>query len=225
MFRPFAASAALAATLLMGCSVMALENSPGNEPNALAWALEGAIRSLDREDESLWTRDGKPRVDALERALGYDITAADRDAAWEALQAPLAAPLAAPPEPRPFAVEISSERYEELLAERNSLQGQLATERGFHQACEADASALRLRVAGAERDRDGWKRRMENASAELLRVREDASAAEARAAGYGPAVSPRCVRGVHAALAAGWRFSDAEKDALRRACLEPPGSL
>ncbi|MDE0718460.1 MAG: YHYH domain-containing protein [Rhodospirillaceae bacterium] len=50
-------------------------------------------------------------------------------------------------------------------------------------------------------------------------ARQDMLAAERRARGKGPAVSPRCRRGVHAALDSGWRFSAEEKEALRRACL------
>lgn len=45
-----------------------------------------AIRGLDAGDASLWTKGGKPQVGALEVALGYEVTAAERDAAWEIVQ-------------------------------------------------------------------------------------------------------------------------------------------
>ena len=48
-------------------------------------AIVAAARGLDPEDSSLWTGRGKsrhPRVDALEAVLEYDVTAAERDAAW-----------------------------------------------------------------------------------------------------------------------------------------------
>ena len=59
-----------------------------------------AIRSLDRSDRSLWTRQGKPRVRAIESELGRDITAAQRDKAWVAVQAQR--------EPTPWPDHISS---------------------------------------------------------------------------------------------------------------------
>ena len=52
-------------------------------------AIVAAARGLDPEDSSLWTGRGKsrhPRVDALEAVLKYDISAAERDAAWAAGQ-------------------------------------------------------------------------------------------------------------------------------------------
>ena len=46
-------------------------------------AILDAIDALIPTSETAWTKDGKPQVVALERALGYDISAADRDAAWD----------------------------------------------------------------------------------------------------------------------------------------------
>lgn len=51
-----------------------------------------AIRDLleadpDRADETVWTKAGKPEVRAIEELLGFDISAAERDAAWEELNA------------------------------------------------------------------------------------------------------------------------------------------
>ena len=44
-----------------------------------------AINSLDSENTALWTKKGKPRVDALKVTTGLgDITAAERNAAWKA---------------------------------------------------------------------------------------------------------------------------------------------
>ena len=44
--------------------------------------IEAAIGALDPEESSLWSRTGVPRVDAIERVLGEDISAAQRNAAW-----------------------------------------------------------------------------------------------------------------------------------------------
>ena len=62
--------------------------SPG-DPDRHA-AIVDAIARLDPKDRSLWSGRGKsrkPRVDAIEAVLGYDITAAERDAAWAEVQA------------------------------------------------------------------------------------------------------------------------------------------
>lgn len=50
-------------------------------------AVVSAILGLDPDDESLWTSDGKPTVDALEEVLGYGVSADVRDRAWEIAQA------------------------------------------------------------------------------------------------------------------------------------------
>lgn len=50
-----------------------------------AIAAATAVLVLGRDDKS-WMKDGRPQVKALEAALGFDITAAQRDAAWQALQ-------------------------------------------------------------------------------------------------------------------------------------------
>lgn len=44
-----------------------------------------AIATLDRDDAKLWTQKGKgrPTVKAVEKALGKDITEAERDHAWD----------------------------------------------------------------------------------------------------------------------------------------------
>jgi len=61
---------------------------PGPSPAAAAdedrhQAIVDVIAVLDPEDAQLWTKSGAPVVAALERVLGHDITAAERDAAWE----------------------------------------------------------------------------------------------------------------------------------------------
>ena len=51
---------------------------------ALTVCLTDAIADLTPGDPAHWTRDGLPRVRALEALTGNDITAAERDLAWEA---------------------------------------------------------------------------------------------------------------------------------------------
>jgi len=65
------------------------DNGDGNsEPESRHALIVGAIRDLleadpERADESTWTKSGKPDVKALESLLGFDISAAERDAAWD----------------------------------------------------------------------------------------------------------------------------------------------
>lgn len=43
-------------------------------------AIQGAIAQMDRTDESLWTSGGKPKTEALTAALGWNVSAMERDA-------------------------------------------------------------------------------------------------------------------------------------------------
>ena len=67
------------ARFLAGDGVVDLPSAPDRQAEIAA-----AIDRLDPDDRALWTKDDRPQVAALEAALGYDITAAERDAAWEA---------------------------------------------------------------------------------------------------------------------------------------------
>lgn len=49
-------------------------------------ALAGVIKTLDLKDPEPWTGTGAPSVAVLEKILGYDVTAAERDAAWDAVR-------------------------------------------------------------------------------------------------------------------------------------------
>jgi len=65
-----------------------VESEDTGAEDALQSEIINAINSLDETDTSLWgTKTGKPNVKAIEKVLGYDITAADRDAACAAIDA------------------------------------------------------------------------------------------------------------------------------------------
>lgn len=50
-------------------------------------AIVKAIKTLVEEaDPSHFGKDGTPKVRAVEKILGYDITAAERDSAWDTFQ-------------------------------------------------------------------------------------------------------------------------------------------
>lgn len=46
-----------------------------------------AIKSLDNSDDSLWTEENLPRVDAIESVLGGNISEEERDQAYAAMEA------------------------------------------------------------------------------------------------------------------------------------------
>jgi len=51
------------------------------DQGALTAAIVAAVESMDKEDQSLRTGDGTPKVEALSTILGYTVSAAERDAA------------------------------------------------------------------------------------------------------------------------------------------------
>lgn len=53
------------------------------DPEERLAAIRDAIAQLDPENPEHFTKDGKPQVAAIEAILGYNITAAERDAAME----------------------------------------------------------------------------------------------------------------------------------------------
>lgn len=44
--------------------------------------IHAAISRVDLDDKNAWTKNGGPKVSTLEKLLGYQITEAERDAAW-----------------------------------------------------------------------------------------------------------------------------------------------
>ncbi|MEW6562718.1 MAG: hypothetical protein AB1400_05730 [Pseudomonadota bacterium] len=50
-------------------------------------ALSAAISSLDPNNADLWLKDGKPSAEAVAAAVGFAVSAAERDAAWTLVNA------------------------------------------------------------------------------------------------------------------------------------------
>lgn len=59
------------------------KEAPKPSGKALMDAIIAAIGQLDKDTEEGWTASGKHSVPALEKLLGYDISAEERNAAWE----------------------------------------------------------------------------------------------------------------------------------------------
>lgn len=60
-------------------------NTGPSDPEQRLAAIVEAVGELDPKNEDLWLRDGKPDAAALSSALGWTVKAAERDAAWQAI--------------------------------------------------------------------------------------------------------------------------------------------
>ncbi|MEW6314134.1 MAG: hypothetical protein AB1513_08870 [Pseudomonadota bacterium] len=85
-----AAAAPLLAVLAIKDSVGTAPAPSGNVPPAdeqerLA-AVTAAIAGLDPANADLWLKDGRPKTEAIAAVTGWQVSAAERDAAWSALQ-------------------------------------------------------------------------------------------------------------------------------------------
>ena len=59
-----------------------VQASEENEVSPRLAAIHAAIARVDVNDQNAWTKNGGPKVSTLEKLLGYQITEAERDAAW-----------------------------------------------------------------------------------------------------------------------------------------------
>ncbi len=78
-----------AAASLAGVVEPEAEKSPPAGPTDPAERLAASkteIGALDPNVKGLWTKDGRPNLDALEGRLGWRPTAPERDQAWEELK-------------------------------------------------------------------------------------------------------------------------------------------
>ena len=58
---------------------------PTDETERLA-EIQNSIGLLDTTNSDLWLKDGRPNTAAIIAIVGWNVTAAERDAAWSALQ-------------------------------------------------------------------------------------------------------------------------------------------
>lgn len=62
--------------------------SEPTDPAGRIAAVKAAVAKLDKADAALWTRDGRPNLDALSDAAGFRVAAAERDQALAEPDAP-----------------------------------------------------------------------------------------------------------------------------------------
>lgn len=58
------------------------QTSENTEVSPRLAAIHAAIARVDVNDQNAWTKNSGPKVSTLEKLLGYQITEAERDAAW-----------------------------------------------------------------------------------------------------------------------------------------------
>lgn len=56
------------------------------DPAERAAVIQAAIANLDKENPENWLKDSRPVVNALSAVLGFTVSAAERDAAWQSIQ-------------------------------------------------------------------------------------------------------------------------------------------
>lgn len=242
MKTPFAALAVAVAALTFSVGLTtsdpaAAPERPGVTPDLIGSAI--AILDFNRAPAD-WTKAGKPKVAAIERVLGADIAAADRDGAWRAYENP--PPAAA----ETVAVDAG------LRAELAKAHSDLALKAGEVNAWRSRAEAAERRIdsavsqahrskqryddalAGLEADRDIAATARAAAERDAAATRREAAAvldeARARERGAGPPASRDCrtaLRRVVIDADTGWFSGDVGVDekgraALANACLFSP---
>ena len=222
--------AVFAAALAAGPTIAdAAPKRAGVTPDLIVSAI--AVLGFNHAPED-WTKSGKPKVAAIERVLDADISAADRDGAWDAYRAgpsdsELAAQARAAAQDRDAAlVEINDLRHTLQDARDSSRGWQARAERAEGAIAEVRSGARAVKdryegmMAAAESDRDAASRLRREARSVLAE-------AEARERGAGPPAGRGCrkaLRGVVIDADVGWLSGNVKVDekgraALARACL------
>ena len=226
-FSAIALSCLLLATPLVAGSAHADDN---------AEAIESAIAVLDfNRNDAQWTKSGKPRVDAIEALLAVDISAADRDTAWDAYRAPAPDPQVDAEQVETLRDVIAAQSTEmaalnariALLSEQRegwqsralgaeqSLQLTIATRDQDIADALAEGQALEARYEGllteAEADRNAATRSLESANAlaqqKLAEAHHTLQEAKARERGEGPAATQSCREALAVVLDADWTWA------------------
>lgn len=63
-----------------------LQPAVPTDPAERQAAIVAAIDKMDPANEDVWLRDGSPDVSAIVEVLGWTVTAAERNAAWDTIK-------------------------------------------------------------------------------------------------------------------------------------------
>lgn len=61
-------------------------NTGPTDPAERLAAVKAAIASLDKDNKDIWSKDGRPKMNAVSEAAGFLVTAAERDQALAEMQ-------------------------------------------------------------------------------------------------------------------------------------------
>lgn len=234
-----AGALALSVGILASAAFVERAEAAPKRPGVTSELIQSAIAVLEfNRVEAQWTKSGKPRVDAIERVLKADISAADRDAAWKAHKAPKPTAGLAVLQNRIAALEArehellreaQKQRIDASMAKRERNEALAANTRVQDEARRAvekarvDAAAVKHRyralMADAERDRKA-------AAADRREAALTIEDAKKRERGAGPAVNRACRKPLEKVLRARWTWAgnlDTSRDdvaAARAVCLE-----
>lgn len=159
------------------------------EPPPIETRIVHAIGVLDGNAEA-FTKSGKPRVKAIERLLGTDISAAQRDAGWKAYRAgekPAECPVCAEPDPNLQAkLDAAIEAFATASAEKADLRANLdaTTAAAEKQRKRAEAAEAKIDSARDEAREARWQAdaRVREANARAAKATALAKAAESKTA-------------------------------------------
>ena len=185
-----------------------------------------------RPGKPKWTKDGKPRVDAIESLLEADISAADRDHAWDLHRTPVVQAVPVAVDTSQFEARIADleNRAAEYLSANNGLKNQLSTALSRAEVAEGRIFTAETRAAEAKAHYDGLldgARRNRDAAAKLKAEAANVLLqAEARERGAGPPASRDCGKALQVVFRSGWSWtgnlktSKANVDAAEKACFD-----
>lgn len=193
--------------------------------------IQGAIGILEfNRDEAEWTKSGKPRVDAIESLLEADISAADRDHAWDLHRTPVVEAVAVDTSEFQARIADLENQVHDFRARNNELGDHLEAARARADRAESRIFTAETRAAeakahydglldGARRNRDAAAKLKAEAAGVLLQ-------AEARERGAGPPASLDCQKALRPVFRSGWSWtgnlktSKANVGAAEKACFD-----
>lgn len=235
--RSFHKCAAVIAVGILVAVAMNVASAAPKRPGVTPDLVAGAIALLEfNHDPTEWTQGGKPKVAAIEKILNADISAADRDLAWQSHKAgPAGAGAAAQLEADlSAAVQDRDDALADSLETRRALEV-MTRERGRWQdraeRAEASIEAVRRSAQAAQARYEGLMADAEADRAAAARLQREARSvladAEARERGAGPPASRDCreaLRDLVIDADVGWLSGDVKVDekgrsALAGACL------
>lgn len=196
--------------------------------------IQDAIAILEfNRDSAQWTKSGKPRVDAIESVLQADISAEDRDKAWNIYRTPVVQAVPVPVDTSQLEADLSAATQDRDAALADVLETRRLLEAARSRADRAEGTVeeAERRAASAEAHYAGLldgAMADRRAAAELKSVAQSVLAeAEARERGSGPKSSRDCRTAITSRIldadttwAGNLKVEKEDLKAVRSACLE-----